>query len=112
MSEINWQDFTKVELRVGTIIKAEPYPEAHKPAYKLQIDFGPELGILKSSAQITHHYTPETLTGTQIIAVTNFPPKQIGKFLSQCLVTGFPDQNGNIILSTPQKQTPNGARLI
>lgn len=111
MSEITWQDFTKIELHAGTIIKAEPYPEAHKPAYKLLIDFGPEIGHLKSSAQITHHYTPETLLGKQIIAVTNFPPKQIGRFMSECLVTGFPDEHGHIILSTPQKDTPNGARL-
>ncbi|SHJ16701.1 tRNA-binding protein [Rubritalea squalenifaciens DSM 18772] len=109
---INWQDFTKVDMRVGKIIDAQLYPEARNPAYKLWIDFGPEIGERKSSAQITHHYTPEKLIGKRIVAVVNFPKKQIGKFMSECLVTGFADEDGHIILTTPDADAPLGARLI
>lgn len=111
MEEINWNDFEKVELRVGTILEAFEFPEARRPAYKVRVDFG-ELGIKMSSAQITKHYTPETLVGRQIIGVVNFPKKQIGKFMSDFLVTGFADENGDIILSTVDKKVPNGTKLI
>ena len=111
MQEITWNDFEKVELRVGTIIDAFEYPEAHKPAYKVKVDFG-ELGIKMSSAQITKHYTLEELVGRQIIGVVNFPKKQIGKFMSEFLVTGFADENGDIVLSTVERKVPNGSKLI
>ena len=111
MEEITWNDFEKVELRVGTIIEAFEYPEARKPAYKVKVDFG-EFGIKMSSAQITKHYTLEELTGRQIIGVVNFPKKQIGKFMSEFLVTGFADENGDIVLSTVERKVPNGSKLI
>lgn len=111
MEEITWNDFEKVELRVGTIIEAFEYPEARKPAYKVKVDFG-ELGIKMSSAQITKHYTLEDLVGRQIIGVVNFPKKQIGKFMSEFLVTGFADENGDIVLSTVERKVPNGSKLI
>mgnify|MGYP006144155725 FL=1 len=111
MEEITWNDFEKVELRVGTIIDAFEYPEARKPAYKVKVDFG-ELGIKMSSAQITKHYTLEELVGRQIIGVVNFPKKQIGKFMSEFLVTGFADENGDIVLSTVERKVPNGSKLI
>ncbi len=111
MEEITWNDFEKVELRVGTIIEAFEYPEARKPAYKVKVDFG-ELGIKMSSAQITKHYTLEALIGRQIIGVVNFPKKQIGKFMSEFLVTGFADENGDIVLSTVERKVPNGSKLI
>lgn len=111
MEEITWNDFEKVELRVGTIIEAFEYPEARKPAYKVKVDFG-ELGIKMSSAQITKHYTLEDLVGRQIIGVVNFPKKQIGKFMSEFLVTGFTDENGDILLSTVERKVPNGSKLI
>ncbi|SOD19807.1 tRNA-binding protein [Pedobacter xixiisoli] len=111
MEEITWNDFEKVELRVGTIIEAFEYPEARKPAYKVKVDFG-ELGIKMSSAQITKHYTLEELIGRQIIGVVNFPKKQIGKFMSEFLVTGFADENGDIVLSTVERKVPNGSKLI
>lgn len=111
MEEINWNDFEKVELRVGTIVEAFVFPEARKPAFKLRIDFG-NLGIKMTSAQITKHYTIENLAGRQIIAVVNFPKKQIGKFMSECLVTGFADENGDIVLSSVAQKVPNGSRLI
>lgn len=112
MEEISWQDFEKVDLRVGTIKSAEIFPKARKPAYKLQIDFGEEIGLLNSSAQITHHYSIEELIGKQIVAVVNFPVKQIANFFSECLVTGFPDENNNIILTSVDKLLPNGSRLM
>lgn len=109
---IDWSDFMKVELRVGRIVAAEAFPEARKPAYKLQIDFGSDIGVLKSSAQITALYTPETLIGKQVVAVTNFPKKQIGPFMSECLVTGFHDASGNVSLCAPEHQVPLGTRLL
>lgn len=111
MQEITWNDFEKVELRVGTILEAFEYPEARKPAYKVKVDFG-ELGIKMSSAQITKHYTIESLVGRQIVGVTNFPKKQVGKFMSEFLVTGFADENGDIILTSVERKLPNGSRLI
>ena len=110
--EISWEDFLSVDLRVGTIIEADDFPKARKPAYQLRIDFGSEIGILKSSAQITRHYTKEDLINRQIVAVVNFPKKQIADFMSECLVTGFEDNEGHIVLTTVQFEVPNGARLI
>lgn len=111
MEEIIWSDFEKVELRVGTILEAFEYPEARKPAYKLKVDFG-ELGVKMSSAQITKHYTLESLVGRQIVGVVNFPKKQIGKFMSEFLVTGFADENGDIVLTSVERELPNGSKLI
>lgn len=107
---INWSDFEKVELRAGTIVRAEPFEGAKKPAIKVWVDLG-ELGIKKSSAQISHHYTPEQLLGKQVLCVANFAPKQIGNFMSELLVTGFPDSQGNIVLAGIDKNIPNGAKL-
>jgi tRNA-binding protein len=112
MQQIEWNDFTKVELRVGRVISAEVFAEARKPAYKLQIDFGPDIGIRKSSAQITAHYTPETLIGKLVVAVVNFPTKQIGPFMSECLVTGFHDADGNVTLCMPEHTVPLGSKLL
>ena len=112
MTEISWNDFEKVELRVGTILSAEPFPETRKPAYKLTVDFGDEIGTRRSSAQITKHYSLEELVGRQVVAVVNFPPKQIGPFLSECLVTGFADENGDVVLTCPSKPVPNGSKLF
>lgn len=111
MANISWDEFEKVELRVGTIVQAEEFPEARRPAYILHIDFGAELGIKKSSAQITNHYQSEELVGKQVIAVVNFPDKQIGPIMSQCLVTGFYDMNGEVVLAVPDKPIDNGAKL-
>jgi tRNA-binding protein len=112
MNEINWDDFTRVELRVGTILEAEIFPEARKPAYKLLIDFGKEIGLKKSSSQITEHYSTEDLIGKQIVAVVNFPRKQIGPLMSECLVTGFYDPEGAVILAIPDKPVENGSKLL
>jgi tRNA-binding protein len=111
MNQITWDDFLNVELRAGTIVEAREFPEARKPAYILLIDFGPELGIKKSSAQITAHYSCDDLVGHQVIAVTNFPPKQIGPIISECLVSGFYDDDGEVILAVPEKAVANGSRL-
>ncbi|MGO3241595.1 MAG: tRNA-binding protein, partial [Sphingobacteriaceae bacterium] len=111
MSElISWADFEKVDARVGTIIEARDFPEANKPAYRLEIDFGPQIGVLKSSAQITVHYTKDMLIGRQIVAVVNFPKKQIAGMMSECLVTGFEDQNGDIVLTRVERVVPNGSK--
>lgn len=111
MEYINWGDFQKVDIRVGTIVNAEDFPEARRPAYKLQLDFGGELGIKKSSAQITDLYTKEELVGKQVLAVVNFPPKQIGPIMSECLVTGLHQPDGSVVLSTVDIELPNGTRL-
>lgn len=112
MEEISWNDFMKVELRVGRVLQAEVFAEARKPAYKLLVDFGPELGQRKSSAQITAHYQPEELVGRLVVAVMNFPKKQIGPLMSECLVTGFHDADGAVALCVPDKDVPLGTRLL
>lgn len=111
MAEITFDDFLKVDIRVGRVVRAEPFPEARKPAIKLWVDYGPDIGIRKSSAQITAHYTPEGLIGRQVMAVVNFPPRQIGKFMSEALVLGVPDAEGEVILIRPDEDVPEGARL-
>ncbi|MEL0437555.1 tRNA-binding protein [Phycobacter sp. K97] len=111
MSEITFDDFLKVDIRVGKVVRAEPYPEARKPAIKMWIDFGDEIGEKKTSAQVTAHYTPETLVGKQVLAVVNFPPRQIGKFMSEVLVLGLPDEAGEIRLIGPDGPVPLGGRM-
>ena len=112
MTTITYDDFTKVDIRVGTVLDAQPLEGARKPAFRLEIDFGPELGIRKSSAQLTVHYTPQSLVGRQVAAVVNFPPRQIGKFMSQVLTLGFPAVDGSVVLVVPDKPVPNGGRLF
>lgn len=111
MSEIDFADFLKVDIRVGRIVRAEPFPEARQPAIKLYVDFGPEIGEKKTSAQITKNYSPDDLPGRQVLAVVNFPPKQIGKFMSEVLVLGVPDGEGEVMLIAPDQQVPVGGRL-
>lgn len=108
---ISWADFEKVDLRVGTILDVQDFPRAKKPAYQLKLDFGDEIGILQSSAQITVHYSKAELIGKQVVAVVNFPKKQIANFFSECLVTGFADDNGDIILTSVDRKLPNGSKL-
>jgi tRNA-binding protein len=109
---ISFDDFAKVDIRVGTIIAAETFPQARKPAYKLTIDFGSAIGIKRSSAQITKHYAPETIVGRQVMAVVNFPPRQIGPFMSEVLTLGVPDDDGDVVLLHPSQQVPNGGKLF
>jgi tRNA-binding protein len=111
VDEISFDDFMAVDVRVGTVVKAEPYPEARNPAIKMWIDFGDALGVKKTSAQVTVHYAADALVGKQVMAVVNFPPRQIGKFMSEVLVLGFPDEDGAIVLATPDKPVPQGGRM-
>lgn len=109
---VSFEDFLKLDIRVGTVVEVLPFPEARKPAYKLFVDFGEGIGIRKTSAQVTVHYTPDTLVGKQVAAVLNFPPRQIGKFMSEILVLGFPDEQGAVVLVHPSLPVPNGGRLF
>lgn len=109
---IDWADFTRVDLRVGRVLAAEPFPAARRPAYVLHVDFGPEIGVRKSSAQITVHYTPEALVGRLVVGVVNFPPKQIGPLMSECLITGFHDADGAVRLCVPDGDIAPGTRLL
>lgn len=111
-SQINFEDFLKVDVRIGTVIEAVRFPEARKPAYKLKIDFGDEIGIKRSSAQITVHYEPDNLVGRQVAGVVNFPPRQIGPFMSEVLTLGFADENDDIVLLMPERAVPNGSRMF
>ena len=110
--DIDYSDFSKVDIRVGTIVRAEDFPEARNPSFKVWIDFGPEIGERKSSAQITHYYDLEDLIGKQVAAVVNFPVKQIGPVMSECLVLGFPDENNEVVLISPSHDVPNGGKLF
>ena len=110
--EITFDDFLKVDIRVGTVVDAQPYPEARVPAIKLWIDFGEEIGVKKTSAQITKHYTIESVMGRQVCAVVNFPPRQIGKFMSEVLTLGFPDEEGDVVLGAIERRVPDGGRLF
>lgn len=112
MNEITYQDFDKLEIRVGTVVDAKPFPEARKPAIQLWVDFGEPLGVRKSSAQLTAHYTPDRLIGRQVLAVVNFPPRQIGGFISEVLVLGMPDENGAVVLLRPDIHVPDGGRMF
>lgn len=112
MAEISFDDFLKVDIRVGKIIEAEPFPQARKPAYKLKIDFGNDIGVKRSSAQITLHYKLEDLVGREVLAVVNFPPRQIGPFMSEVLTLGLPDENGDVVLLQPTKEVPIGGRIF
>ena len=109
---ISYDDFARVDIRVGTIVAADPFPEARRPAYKLSIDFGPEIGVKRSSAQLTEHYQCDALVGRQVAAVVNFAPKQIGRFMSEVLVLGFPDEAGAVVLIGPDQRVPNGGKLF
>ena len=111
MNEISFDDFLKVDIRVGRVVRAERFPEARKPAIKLWVDYGAEIGKKKSSAQITRHYEPEQLIGKQVLAVVNFPPRQIGKFMSEALILGIPDADGEVVLLTPDLKVPEGGRM-
>lgn len=112
MEQISWKDFERVEIRVGRVVAAAPFPEARTPAYKLRVDFGPDVGVLRSSAQITDRYTPEALEGRLVVGVVNLSPKQIGPFMSECLVTGFHDDDGAVVLCVPDGDVDPGARLL
>ena len=112
MGEIGWEDFEKVEIKVGRVVDAEPFPEARKPAIKLTVDFGPEIGEKKSSAQITRHYRPEDLVDRQVLCVVNFPPRQIGPMLSEVLTLGVPDSDGEVVLLSPDLEVPEGGRMF
>lgn len=111
INQIVYDDFARVDMRVGTVVRAEPYPEARTPAFKMWIDFGPDIGEKKTSAQVTKHYTCDSLIGRQVCAVVNFPPRQIGKFMSQVLVLGLPDPDGEVVLIGPSDPVPNGGRM-
>lgn len=111
MTDLSWQEFERVELRVGTVVDVGTFPEARRPAYKLTVDFGDEIGTRRSSAQITDLYKRDNLVGKQVLAVINFPPKQIGPFMSECLVTGFVNDDGAVVLAVPERPVPNGVRL-
>lgn len=110
--EISYADFERVDIRAGTVVEAEPFPEARKPALKLKIDFGPDIGVKRSSAQITKYYEPQSLVGRQVFAVVNFPPRQIGKFMSEVLTLGFPDEEGAVVLGSIDRTVPDGGRLF
>ena len=112
MKEISWEDFEKVDIRVGRVVEAEPFPEARKPSIKLTVDFGSEIGVKRSSAQLTAHYTPETLLGKQVVAVLNFPVKRIAGFKSEVLVLGLPDEEGAVVLLAPDRDVPLGAEIL